>query len=218
MELLRRICSLAAWVLGVFSTVILIRIIVSWVLLFTRRSSWRNGYSFGQQNPDSPGLLVNLDTILGKICDPYLKIFSGVTSLKRSNFDLTPLLALILLNFVRSVLGMIASVGQISLWTILAVLVNGLWSSLFSFILIALIILLIIRLVLGRSNSPGANNWINTIDPILDAPVSRVYKLFFKGKQVDDQKVVIASIIFYVIIFAAAKWAVSLLVNFLLGL
>ena len=218
MELLRRICSLAAWVLGVFSMVILIRIIVSWVLLFTRRSRWRNGYSFDQQNPESPGLLVNLDTILGKICDPYLRIFSGVTSLKRSNFDLTPLLALILLNFVRSVLGMIASVGQISLWTILAILVNGLWSSLFSFILIALIILLIIRLVLGRSNSPGANNWINSIDPILDTSVTRVYKLFYKGKQVDDQKVVLASIIFYVIIFVAAKWAVSLLVNFLLGL
>ena len=204
--------------LGVFSTIILIRIIVSWLLLFVRRSSWRNGDGFSQESQENQNPLVTIDSILGKICDPYLRIFSGVTSLKRSNIDLTPILALILLNFVRSVLGMFASVGQITLGTILAILVNGLWSSFFSFILILLIILLIIRLVLGYGNSAGTNNWINTIDPILDAPVSRVYKLFFKGKQVDDQKVVLASIIFYVIIFVAAKWVVSLLVNFLLGL
>ena len=218
MEALQRLCSLAAWILGVFSTVILIRIIVSWVLLFIRRSRWRAGYAFDQQNPDNPGLLANLDSVLGKICDPYLRIFSGVTSLKRSNIDLTPLLALVLLNFVRSVLSMFATVGHITLWTVLAILVNGLWYSLFTFIFVALIILLIIRLVLGKTNSPGANNWINAIDPILDRPVCRVYRLFFKGKQVDEQKVVIASIIFYVILFLAAKWAIKLLLDFLLSL
>ena len=218
MELLQKICSFLAWILGVYSTVILIRIIVSWILLFARRSSWRNGNAFNPENPDSPGILISLDSILGKICDPYLNAFSGAASLKRSNIDLTPLLALVILNFVRSVLGMFATVGRITLWTVLAIFVNGIWYSFFTFILVALIILLIIRLVLGYGNNPGANNWINTIDPILDRPVSRVYKLFFKGKQTDDQKVVIASIIFYVILLIGLKWAVNLLINFLLSL
>ena len=113
---------------------------------------------------------------------------------------------------------MFASVGKISLWTILAILINGLWYSFFTFILVVLIILLIIRLVLGRSNTPGASNWINTLDPILDAPVGRVYGLFFRGKKPDDQKLVIASLIFYIVILVAAKWAVNMLVNFLLNL
>ena len=216
MELLQKICSFLAWILGVYSTVILIRIIVSWILLFARRSSWRNG--FNPENPDGPGPLASVDSILGKICDPYLKAFSGVTSLKRSNIDLTPLFALVVLNFVRSVLGMFATVGQLNLWTVLAIFVNGIWYSFFTFILVALIILLIIRLVLGYSNTAETNNWINTIDPILDRPVSRVYKLFFKGKQADDQKVVIASIIFYVVVLIGLKWAVNLLINFLLSL
>ena len=218
MELLQKICSCLAWILGVYSTVILIRIIVSWILLFARRSSWRNGNGFNPENPDGPGPLASVDSILGKICDPYLKAFSGVTSLKRSNIDLTPLLALVVLNFVRSVLGMFATVGQLNLWTVLAIFVNGIWYSFFTFILVALIILLIIRLVLGYSNTAETNNWINTIDPILDRPVSRVYKLFFKGKQTDDQKVVIASIIFYVVVLIGLKWAVNLLINFLLSL
>ena len=218
MELLQKICSFLAWILGVYSTVILIRIIVSWILLFARRSSWRNGNGFNPENPDGPGPLASVDSILGKICDPYLKAFSGVTSLKRSNIDLTPLLALVVLNFVRSVLGMFATVGQLNLWTVLAIFVNGIWYSFFTFILVALIILLIIRLVLGYSNTAETNNWINTIDPILDRPVSRVYKLFFKGKQTDDQKVVIASIIFYVVVLIGLKWAVNLLIKFLLSL
>ena len=149
MELLQKICSFLAWILGVYSTVILIRIIVSWILLFARRSSWRNGNGFNPENPDGPGPLASVDSILGKICDPYLKAFSGVTSLKRSNIDLTPLLALVVLNFVRSVLGMFATVGQLNLWTVLAIFVNGIWYSFFTFILVALIILLIIRLVLA---------------------------------------------------------------------
>ena len=218
MELLQKICSFLAWILGVYSTVILIRIIVSWILLFARRSSWRNGNGFNTENPDGPGPLASVDSILGKICDPYLKAFSGVTSLKRSNIDLTSLLALVVLNFVRSVLGMFATVGQLNLWTVLAIFVNGIWYSFFTFILVALIILLIIRLVLGYSNTAETNNWINTIDPILDRPVSRVYKLFFKGKQTDDQKVVIASIIFYVVVLIGLKWAVNLLIKFLLSL
>lgn len=220
MEFIQGICSFIAWVLGVYSTVILIRIIVSWILLFVRRSSWRSGNAGynDQENQGPSSLLITLDTVLGKICDPYLHLFSGVSSLRRSNIDLTPLLALVLLNFVRSVLSMFSSVGEISLWTILAILINGLWYSFFTFILVVLIILLIIRLALGKSNTPGANNWINTIDPILDAPVSRVYKLFFRKKQVDDQKVVIASIVFYVVLLIVAKWGVNKLVDFLLGL
>lgn len=218
MEFIQGICSFLAWTLGIYSTVILIRIIVSWILLFSRQSSWRAGYGYDQENQDGPGTLFKVDSILGKICDPYLHLFSGVKSLRRSNIDLTPLLALVLLNFIRSVLSMFASVGEISLWTILAILINGIWYSFFTFILVFLIILLIIRLALGQSNAPGASNWINTIDPILNAPVGRVYKLFFKGKQVEDQKIVIASIIFYVVVLLVAKWAVKLLVNFLLGL
>ena len=106
MELLQRICSFLAWILGLFSTVILIRIIVSWILLFVRRSSWRSGSGdfYDQENQGPSSLLITLDTILGKICDPYLHLFSGVKSLHRSNIDLTPLLALVLLNFIRSVL------------------------------------------------------------------------------------------------------------------
>ena len=85
-------------------------------------------------------------------------------------------------------------------------------------ILILLLILLIVRFFLGRSTTPGADNLINSIDPILDAPVGRVYKIFFRKTRVDDQKLVLTSIIFYAVIYFALKFGIQALVKFLIKL
>ena len=216
MELIQGICYLMAVMLGLYSALILIRIIVSWILFFNRRNQWRSGnagFDSGQQSFSK--VLSSADSFLGKICDPYLKLFSGVSSLKRSHLDLTPLLALLVLNLVRSLLSAIAETESFSAALILAVLIDVAWRSVGSFLLFLLIVLLIIRCFLGRSLSPEAANWINnTLDPILDSPVSFVYRVFFRGKKVDDQKIVIASIIFYLIVLIGS----GLAVNFLCGL
>lgn len=220
MEFIQGICSFIAGVLGVYSALILIRIIVSWVVLLTRRNGWGagNGYDYVQEDPEHPSALTTVDTILGKICDPYLNLFKGVRSLRKSNIDLTPLLAFVILNLVRSILSMFAQVGSLTLWTLLAIIVEGLWSSLISFLMVVLIILLIVRIIVGASHTPTSDNLINFIDPIIDSPVSFVYRLFFKNRKVDDQKVVITSLIFYIVIFALLKWGESALVNFLISL
>ena len=219
MGILRSICSLAATILGVYSTLIFIRIIVSWIVLAQRRGGWTTSGPYDGQKEDNPlTLLDTADNILGKICDPYLSIFRGVKSLRRSMIDFTPFLALVILNLVKSILSLISQAESLSLWVVLAILVEGLWSSFFSFILILLLIILIVRFFVGRSQSPNANNVINTIDPILDGPVGRVYKLFFRKTKVDDQKLVLASIIFYAVVYFALKIGVNALVNFLLSL
>ena len=219
MGILRSICSLATTILGVYSTLIFIRIIVSWIVLAQRRGGWTTSGPYDGQKEDNPlTLLDTADNILGKICDPYLSIFRGVKSLRRSMIDFTPFLALVILNLVKSILSLISQAESLSLWVVLAILVEGLWSSFFSFILILLLIILIVRFFVGRSQSPNANNVINTIDPILDGPVGRVYKLFFRKTKVDDQKLVLASIIFYAVVYFALKIGVNALVNFLLSL
>ena len=205
MELLQKICGIASGVLGLYSVLILIRIVISWILLIYGRSGRREGMKG----------LISVNTALGKICDPYLKLFRGVSSLRRSRVDLTPVLALLVLNFVRSLLSAFAELGTMSGGIVLAVLIDVTWESLGSFILFVLIVLLIIRFVLGRSNSPDASGWINnTLDPILEPAVTRVYKLFYRKKRVDDQKIVLASIIFYLVLLIA----LGLGVNFLVGL
>lgn len=219
MELVRGICSFSAVVLGFFSAVIFVRIIVSWILFFMGRRRWSSS-SDGFGNDQSQGFfnaLSSVDSFLGKICDPYLGLFRGVKSLRRSNIDLTPLLALMVLNLTRTLLGSFASIGTFSGGLVLAVLIEVCWNNLGSFLLFLLIVLLVIRFFLGRSGSPEANNWINNIDPILDPSVGFVYKLFFGGKKADDQKVVIASIFFYLFVLIGLGWVVNFLVNVLKG-
>lgn len=219
MGLIRGICSFAAVVLGIYSAMIFIRIIVSWILFFIGRSRWTFSGEGNDQTQGLFGALSSMDSFLGKICDPYLKLFQGVTSLRRSNLDLTPLLALVVLNLVRSFLSAFADMDTFSGGYLLAVLVSVIWKNLFSFLLFLLIVVLIIRLILGRSTSPEAYNWINnTIDPILNSPVSFVYKLFFRNKKVDDQKLVVASLVFYLVVQIGLGIAVSSLVRFLMSL
>ena len=211
MKFVQSMCSFIAGILGIYSTVLIIRIIISWFRVLNGRNGWTT--SDQQQSP-----LDTIDNILGKICDPYLNMFRGVKSLRRGNLDFMPILAFMVLNLVRSILSLFAETTSFTLWTILAIIVNGLWDSMFSFLLILLIILLIIRLVIGASRNPSSNNWINTIDPLIDSPVGFVYRLFFKGKKVDDQKVVITSLIFYVVLYVALSWGVKALIKLLLSL
>ena len=198
---------------------IFIRIIVSWILFFIGRRRWTFNAEGNEQTQGLFNTLSSMDSFLGKICDPYLKLFQGVSSLRRSNLDLTPLLALVILNLVRSFLSAFADMSTFSGGYLLAILVSVVWKNLFSFLLFLLIVVLIIRLILGRSNSPEASSWINnTIDPILNSPVSFVYKLFFRNQKVDDQKLVVASLIFYLVVQVGLGIAVNALVRFLMNL
>ncbi|MBO6049026.1 MAG: YggT family protein [Spirochaetales bacterium] len=218
MELVKGICGFAAMILGLYSTLILIRIIVSWAVLIKRRGGWNAGPYYNAEQGENGSVLESADTILGKLCDPYLNIFKGVKSLRRSVLDLTPVLALVVLNMVKSILSLISKVQDVTIWMVLAIIIQGLWSSLISFLLILLIVVLIVRFFLGKSNSGEVNNIINALDPILDAPVGRVYKLFFRKAKVDDQKLVLASIIFYVVIYVGLKIGIDALVKFLVNL
>jgi YggT family protein len=211
MKFVQSMCSFIASILGIYSTVLIIRIIISWFRVLNGRNGWRT-------SDQQPSALENIDTILGKICDPYLNLFRGAKGLRRGNMDFTPLLAFVVLNLVRSILSLIGEATSFTLWTILAIIVNGLWSSMFSFLLILLIILLIVRLVIGNSRNPSSNNWINTIDPLIDSPVSFIYRLFYNKRKVDDQKVVITALIFYVVLYIGLSWGVNALINLLLSL
>ncbi|MBO4278486.1 MAG: YggT family protein [Spirochaetales bacterium] len=211
MKFVQSMCSFIASILGIYSTVLIIRIIISWFRVLNGRNGWRT-------SDQQPSALENIDTILGKICDPYLNLFRGAKGLRRGNMDFTPLLAFVVLNLVRSILSLIGEATSFTLWTILAIIVNGLWSSMFSFLLILLIILLIVRLVIGNSRNPSSNNWINTIDPLIDSPVSFIYRLFYNKRKVDDQKVVITALIFYVVLYIGLSWGVKALINLLLSL
>ncbi len=222
MEIFKNICSFIAVLLSLYSLLIVIRIILSWIVNFSKMNNWRNGYGNYYPYSNSPkgsSGIENITNAIGKITDPYLNLFRNITSLRRSPLDFTPVIALIVLNILQSLFSMIAKTGKLSIGILLALAIDGLWSSLFAYLFILLLALLIVRYFIGRSNSYQAQNWINAIDPILDSPVKRVYKIFFNKKaNVDDQKLILVSFIFYFVIFVSLRFAVRWLVEFLVSI
>ena len=215
MKFVLGLCSFLAGLLGIYSFLIFIRIIFSWaVLIIQRNRNYNYNEGTGQQNGQS--FVETADSILGKICDPYLNLFRGAKGLRRSAVDFTPLLALVVLNLAKSILRIFSQTGEITIWIIIAVIVDGLWSSFVSLLLFILIVLLIIRLIAGRSSGYRATGAVNTLDSILDGPVGFVYRLFFKGRQISDQKLVAVSLVFYGVLLMAGSWLVRLFCNFLI--
>ncbi len=216
MEFVKGVCSVLASLIGVYSLLIVIRIIFSWVDNIQKTNAWRNGYDgyISQKSTVS-----SISNVLGKIVDPYLNLFKGISSLRRSHIDLTPLVAIMVLNLFQNIFNIIAIAGRITLGVILAIIVNLAWGSFLAYILFFLIVLLIVRYFIGRSNSYKAQNWLNAIDPIINSPVQRVYKIFFAKKgETDDQKVVLVSLAFYVVVFVILKLVSSWLISFLASL
>ena len=70
-----------------YTTVIFVYVIMSWI-------------------PHSSGIVADVYRVLGKICDPYLNLFKRLIPPIGGMIDITPIIALLVLQFVvRLVLG-----------------------------------------------------------------------------------------------------------------
>ena len=70
-----------------YTTVIFVYVIMSWI-------------------PNSTGIVGEVYRVLGKICDPYLNLFKRLIPPIGGMIDITPIIALVVLQFVvRRVLG-----------------------------------------------------------------------------------------------------------------
>lgn len=189
--------NFAAKLIGLYSMLIWVRIILSWIR--------------------SPQLQSNeVYIILCRITDPFLNIFKPKNFVGR--IDFSPLFALMILNTVKTVLEMIYTYNKITLWLVLAVLINNLWAYIFRYIFLIVIIMLVVRIFVSRSTTAQSQMWLNVIDRNLNAPVGVVFRLFYSNKQVSDQTLVITSLVFYGAIYIGLKFGIQALTSFLLSL
>lgn len=198
MQAVYSLCSVLAGLLSVYSTLIWIRLILSWV----RNPEIRNG---------------NLYRILSSVTDPYLNIFRG-RSFNSGRVDWSPLVALMCLNIVRSLLQMIAENAKFTIWLVVAVVVQNLWFYIFRYFFIILLVMLIARACIDAFGSPASKLWLDGLDRTLNSPVSVVFRLFYSNGNPSDRKLVISSIIFYGAIYFGLKYGVQALVAFLVSL
>jgi len=191
------ILNLLAKLIGIYSVFIWIRIILSWIR--------------------SPQIQTNeLYGLLCSVTDPFLNIFKPKNYVGR--LDFSPLFALMVLNTVKTILEMIYVYKKITLWLVLAVVISNLWSYIFRYIFLIVIIMLVVRIFVSKSAGEQSQMWLNTIDRNLNAPVGVVFRLFYSNRSVSDQTLVIASLVFYGVIYIGLKFGIQALTNFLLTL
>lgn len=187
-----------AGIVSLYATLIWIRIILSWIRLPQLRQS-------------------GLYDFLCSITDPFLRIFRSKRAVAGS-FDFSPLLALMVLNILRTALEMIGLYNKVTIFLLLAVVIQNIWGYIIRFIFLILLVMLAVRFFVARNPNPQAQIWLENMDRNLNGPVSVVFRLFFSGKEVTDQTLTVVSFFFYLAVYLALKYGIQALTQFLVSL
>jgi len=166
---MREIARMLSLLLSIYNFLIIIRIFTSWMSPF--------------RNISSGGIM----DMIGKITDPFLRIFTKVKCMKVGQFDFSVLLAFMSISIVQNILSIYSFSGEMSVGLALSIILQSVWRSLGSLILGLLIILLIIRLVLSYKKTPNSIQYIMMLNKWLEKILNIVHQLVFNGKEISDR-------------------------------
>jgi len=163
---------------GIYSVLILIRVIISWF------------GSFASSRPFE---------LLCSITDPYLNWWQNKFSIRIGVLDFSAVLAIVSLSFIQNILYSLAYFERITIGYLLAVLLRAVWSVL-SFIIGFCIIIVVLRLIAYLTNRNIYSPFWQIIDSISRPLLYRMNRIFY-GKRVGS---FLNGIIFTLVILAVA--------------
>ena len=194
--IMRLIMNLLNSLLGIYSFLIIIRIIITW---------------FG--NVQYSGLV----QILSRITDPYLNWWRRNVPLRAGILDLSPLLAMAALSVAQTVCSSIARRGRISLGAILAVCLSAAWSAA-AFLLGFCFIILVLRLIAYVGSSNMYSPFWQAIDSVSRPILYRITRIFFGRKIVGYMTGIVVSLAALAALWVLGGIAVRLLAGLLFAL
>jgi len=194
--------SLLASLLGIYNFIIFVRIMLSW------------RYSGKALDPNNAIQRIYLS--LCRYTDPYLNAFKKIKGLKRGMLDFSPVVALVLLSILQSIFKLLSYQQTINVKTIIGIIISTLWTSVFSWILLILIVVLGIRLYFESRPSPSSSGFVNMIDKMFNGLMFKIYKIFYNGKMISDRKLIQTALVVVVIIYLLCRILLSFLVGVLM--
>jgi len=189
---MRLIFGIMASALGIYSVLILIRIVISW---------------FGGIAGGKP---VDL---LAKLTDPYLDWWRSHLNLRAGFMDFSAVLGIVTLGIVQRIMAILANSGRIKIGSILALVLSSLWSIVF-FILGLCLVFVVLRLVAYLTNRDIYSSFWRVIDSISQPILYRINRIIF-GKRIAGY---LKGIILSCLLLAALMFAGSIAVPILAGL
>ena len=134
--------------------------------------------------------------VLSQLCDPYLNIFRRFTFLRFSSFDFTPAIALCVLMAVQTLLSSLSFGHGFRLSELLAMLVmliGNIFSSVFGFIALILLIRLFVYLFIGDGSSTYSI-W-TAVDRAISPIIFKIAGLFSRNRPVSFLRALVISLI-----------------------
>ena len=165
MDIIRVAMQIIGFVLGVYSFIIFVRIILTWF------------------QPDDFG---QVSYWLGRVTDPYINWFRQFAFLRLSGVDLSVIAALVTLWVLRGIAYNIAARGTITLGIIMAIILSAVASAFFFFVTI-LLIMAVIRFLGGVFGANTATRFWVVIDQILEPVVQQVVTPMLRGRPMSYQ-------------------------------
>jgi YggT family protein len=190
---MQMIFGFMATLLGFYSMLIIIRIILTWF----------SGANYGRPLQ-----------LLAQITDPYLNWWRQRFRLQAGILDLTPLAAMAALSVVQTVFAAIARQGRISPAIIIIVCLNALWSVV-SFILGFCILVLALRLFAYFINANMFSHFWQIVDAISRSMLYSINSIIFRKRIVSFFTGIISAIAVLIVAMAAGRFIVMQLIGIL---
>ena len=192
---MRIIMGLLATLIGLYSLLIIVRIILTWF----------SNIQYGKAVQ-----------ILSAITDPYLDWWRRNFRLKAGVLDLSPIAALAFLSIVQTICSRISAEGRVSLGIILDVCLSAVWSAV-SFIVGFSLIVLVLRFIAFICNSNMYSTFWRIIDSISRPLMYRINRIIFGKRLVNFTTGIIVSITVLAVVRIMGGIAVSFLKKLLKG-
>jgi YggT family protein len=182
--------------LGLYSLLIIIRIILTWF----------SGGQFGKPVE-----------ILARITDPYLDWWRRRLNLRAGYLDLSPIVAMAALSVAQTICSAIAETGRLSLGLLLAVCLSALWAAV-SFLLGFCLVILVLRLIAYLINADMFGIFWRVIDSISRPLLYRVSRVVFGRRVVRFTTSIIISILVLTVFWIGGKIVIQFVSRFLFRL
>lgn len=190
--LLLKISLFLARLLGAYSLLIWVRIILSWIFPNPSRTNWIYW--------------------IGRLTDPFLKAFKS----KRSTIgrlDFSPIFAIGTVAVAESILQYFGTTGTLTFAMVAALFLSAFWTYGLSIFFWVLFFALIFKTIASISRNPAMWNASSSMDEA-SRPVTEFVRSFAKGRILSERAVSLISLLLVIAVWFMSRY----LVNWLIGM
>ena len=185
-----------AAVLGVYSLLLVFRIMISWFA----------GAAAGKP----------VD-ILSRITDPYLNWWRQNLKLQLGFMDFSPVAGIVFLSILQSILYTLARSNGITLGIILSIILTSVWS-IVSFVIGFWFLVIVLRMIAYFTNRDVYSGFWRVVDSVSQPLLYRLNRIFFGNRIVGYLKGMIVSSLALAVVRVGGGYAVPYLAGLLVNL